>query len=263
MKKFDHVSIKRNNEGSALVVAIVVLLFVSILATIMLYLSGINYRMKKSDLNTRISFYSAETPLETIQSNLVIPLSYTMSKAYMSTNSRYMTFTTADDRRDDFYQTFYDELEDLMITEYGGGCAEDIIDELLYGSSYPVAPGHIYCGAGTIDDLTSAGAFPDNFTSNPEVYIVLPDALATGASSDMFESFCKLHTDSDPDKCRIEFKNIGVVVCQNGYRSHVTTDIVMQFPPLDWDGGISTSTSFEDTKWDVYQLLYYINWEKS
>jgi len=263
MNNTGHISIKKNNKGSALIVSIIVLLFVSILATMILYLSGINYRMKKSDLNTRISFYNAETPLETIQSNLVIPLSYTMNRAYIRTNSKYMDLSTEDARRTDFYNAFYEEFEDLVVNEYGGGDAKSFYTEMLYGSTYPISASNIIIGEGTIDSLTSSGRFPDNFTSTPTVYLVLPSALPTGSSHDMFESFCELSTDSDPNLCRIVFKDVGVVVCQNGYRSQVTTDIVMQFPPLDWDGGAHTSTSSDPTSWDIYQLLYYINWQKS
>ena len=64
-KKYN--SIMYDNKGAALIVCIIVLLFVSILATIILYLSGINYRMKRSDLNNKVTFYESEIPLETMR----------------------------------------------------------------------------------------------------------------------------------------------------------------------------------------------------
>ncbi len=291
MKFSDNRSLKKNNAGSAMVVVIIILLFVSILATVILYMSGINYRMKKSDLNTRISFYNAETPLETMQSDLIVPLSYALNKAYMSTNSRYVTFSSVDDRRVDFYTEFYDELEDLMIKQYGGATigtdgsslvdatlVKNIIHNLTYSSETDFNNGipldHIFVGEGDILALTALGNFPDNFSDVPEIYIVLPDVNpAAGSASDIYETLTELSIyDSisgdlkSADECRLIFKNVGVVVCQNGYRSQVTTDIAMQFPPIDWDGGMGTSTYTtpeSDTSWEVYQLLYYINWQKS
>ncbi len=56
--------INRDNKGSALIVCIIVLLFVSILATVILYMSGVNYRMKKTDMYSKYAFYAAEEPLE-------------------------------------------------------------------------------------------------------------------------------------------------------------------------------------------------------
>jgi len=284
MKYSEDRSIKNNNKGAALIVAVIVLLFVSILATVILYMSGINYRMKKSDLNTRISFYSAETPLETMQSDLVVPLSYALNKAYMSTNSRYVTFSSADDRRLDFYNEFYDALEDVMIKEYGGATVgndgssltdgtliKNMIHNLTYSSETDFNNGvdtsHIFVGEGDIDTITALGSIPDNFTDVPQIYIVIPDAAATGSASDIYESFVELSVYQSgalkgADECRLIFKNVGVVVCQNGYRSIITTDIAMQFPPLDWEGGMGTSTSAGDTSWEVYQLLYYVNWQK-
>ena len=83
MNKFKLFSkIKKDNKGSALIVCIIVLLFVSILATVILYMSGVNYRMKKVDSYSKHAFYSAEEPLERIQSNLLIPISVALNNSY-------------------------------------------------------------------------------------------------------------------------------------------------------------------------------------
>ena len=303
-------SIKKNNRGSALVVCIIVLLFVSILSTIILYMSGINFRMKKSDLNTRISFYSAETPLETMQSNLIVPMSYTLNKSYMTTNSKYEFLGGEDERRRDFYKNYYKDLENLMISTYGGSAIgsdgstettnlliKNIIHNLTYTSDTVLTDGidtsHIFCVGdyptiltgstyvtdpySFVTDLAAAGYLPDNFGPDPEVYIIVCDSFASAPAQTNYEQFVQLSVTTDTtitnpdnaaydtaalknaDECRIVFKNVGVVVCQNGYRSIVITDLAMQFPPLDWDGGGGTSGY---SSWDLYQLLYYVNWKK-
>ncbi|MDE6518408.1 MAG: hypothetical protein K2L18_11285, partial [Acetatifactor sp.] len=62
---------KLNNDGSAIVTVLVVVAFITILATIMLYVSGMNFQMKVADYRTKESFYQAETPVEELRAQLV------------------------------------------------------------------------------------------------------------------------------------------------------------------------------------------------
>ena len=59
---------KLNNKGSALVTVVIVIAFITILATLILYLSVMNFQMKANDYRTKESFYGAEIPLEEIKS---------------------------------------------------------------------------------------------------------------------------------------------------------------------------------------------------
>ena len=115
--------IKENNKGSALIVCIIVLLFVSILATVILYMSGVNYRMKKTDTYTKYAFYAAEEPLERVQSNLIVPISAALNSSYRTCNSIYGFKANASDRRREFYTQFALEFRDLMIKQYGGSAS--------------------------------------------------------------------------------------------------------------------------------------------
>ena len=110
----------KNDKGAALIVCIIILLFVSILATVILYISGINYRMKKADYNTKMSFYAAEEPLERIQSNMIIPVSEALNNAFVTTNSVYAANNTFDAKRKEFYIQFAKEYKKLLIENYGG-----------------------------------------------------------------------------------------------------------------------------------------------
>ena len=113
-------NIIRNDNGSALVVCIIILLFVSILATVILYISGINYRMKKAEYNTKYSFYVAEEPLERMQSNMIIPVSEALNTAFVTTNSVYAADSSFDEKRKEFYIQFAKSYKDLLIKNYGG-----------------------------------------------------------------------------------------------------------------------------------------------
>ena len=56
-----------NNKGAALVTVIVVISFISILATMILYSSGINFTMKATDIRTKKGFYDGEQAVEEIK----------------------------------------------------------------------------------------------------------------------------------------------------------------------------------------------------
>lgn len=73
---------KLNNEGSAIVTVIVVVAFISILATTILYLSGMNFFMKATDLKTKKSFYTAETALEEVKAELTAEVAKASEEAY-------------------------------------------------------------------------------------------------------------------------------------------------------------------------------------
>ena len=63
--------LKLNNAGAALVTVIVVIAFVSVMVTVLLYSAGINYYMKTTDMRIKNNFYSTETALEQIRAALV------------------------------------------------------------------------------------------------------------------------------------------------------------------------------------------------
>ncbi|MDE5803475.1 MAG: hypothetical protein K2I22_11205 [Lachnospiraceae bacterium] len=73
---------KLNNTGSAIVTVIVVVTFISILATTILYMSGMNFFMKMTDLRTKESFYDGEMALEEIKAALMAEASKACEEAY-------------------------------------------------------------------------------------------------------------------------------------------------------------------------------------
>lgn len=80
---------KLNNAGSAIVTVIVVVAFVTILATTVLYTSGMNFYMKMTDLKTKESFYEAETALEAIRAELEDEVSRASGEAYTEVMMHY------------------------------------------------------------------------------------------------------------------------------------------------------------------------------
>src|SRR5574344_1588876 len=72
----------RNNKGMSLVTVIITIGFVSILVSILLMVSMINFKMKKINANAKDSFYSAEQVLDEINLGLQKDISDALSSAY-------------------------------------------------------------------------------------------------------------------------------------------------------------------------------------
>jgi len=106
-----------------------------------------------------------------------------------------------------------------------------------------------------------------NYFGSDGIYVVIPnDFSLCSTTDDVFNSFVTLSL-TKPDgsllpanERRLLLKNVCVVVVNNGYRSVITTDIAFQFPPIYWS---DTNTASEYSEYDVYQLVYYVNWSRS
>lgn len=110
---------KMNNSGSAMVTVLVVIVFMSILATVMLYLSGANFQMKVTDFRTKESFYQAETPVEELRAQLVKDVEIAFAKAYTATVSEYSGMGDAATRESNFRQHFCDEMNTIWENRCG------------------------------------------------------------------------------------------------------------------------------------------------
>ena len=275
MKSIDknHNSIRRDNKGAALIVCIVVLLFVSILATIILYMAGINYRMKKSDYNNKCTFYESEMPLETMQTNLVVPVSEALNNSYVKFNTCYIFNSTGEfNKQRAFYDLFRDEMADLLLKKYSGSDVGDatgannvIVKNILHNLT-GVELDHIYVdttGAydgdtlgyinalGSIDATQRSSGNPPVYFKNDsaadayghsiDTYIVVSTADITGMTSEaIVKDFLQVLyfqadgvTPADLNDRCIYFDNIGVVTVRDGYRSIITTNVAVHFPSLD------------------------------
>lgn len=105
---------KLNNDGAALVMAILVIAFVSILTTVLLYLANMNYQMKSTDFKTKDTFYYSEIPLETIRTRLVMDVANASAEAYHNSVLNYANVDSsvrASEFQSQFYGTIINEWE--------------------------------------------------------------------------------------------------------------------------------------------------------
>lgn len=113
---------KMNNSGAALVTVIVVIAFISVLATVVLYMSGTNYYMKATDKKNKDSFYDAETAMENIRAALMVEAQGAYQDAYQET-VMYFLQDNAAARNDRYRQAFTDAMKvrlEANINAYGG-----------------------------------------------------------------------------------------------------------------------------------------------
>lgn len=73
---------KLNNRGSSIVIVIIAMAMIGILATSILWMSYMNYRIKVNDIKNKDSFYSAETVVEQIMAGVQNEASAAASAAY-------------------------------------------------------------------------------------------------------------------------------------------------------------------------------------
>lgn len=100
-----------NNRGSALLTVILVVGFLTILATTLLYVSGMNYIIKQADYQNKKNFYTGEVALEEIRANLMEDASWASVEAYNEIVRRYVHLGNKEARRLEYNKLFVEMLQ--------------------------------------------------------------------------------------------------------------------------------------------------------
>ncbi len=215
-----------------MVTMIVVVLFITILATTLLYVSGMNFQIKQTDYRNQKSFYSGETSLENIRAQLLVDVSNAAATAYQSVCSEYVTLDTGDSRKWEYNHRFIDALQD----EWNGR------------GDWKVWLGTYMAGGATLE-LTVPDTNSDTVLSTAEVLDVHDD-----------EGYVVIQG------VKVTYTNSA------GYTSVITTDFYVQAPTLNWDVNASEMTAIADdndkkkamvqTKVKAADYVEYVNWTK-
>lgn len=100
-----------NNKGSALLTVVLVVGFLTILATTLLYISGMNLQTKQADYQNKRNFYSGETALEEIRAKLMEDASWASVEAYNDVTMRYVTLQNKGTRKLEYNRVFVEKLQ--------------------------------------------------------------------------------------------------------------------------------------------------------
>lgn len=109
------------DRGFALVTVIVVVAFLSILSTMILYTSSNNSYMKSTDAKIKENFYEAETGLEQFRALLLQMYTDSFNKAYEKTQTEYLFRANGDDRKSNFAHALFDDFE----TQWNAAAVDD------------------------------------------------------------------------------------------------------------------------------------------
>lgn len=83
----------KKNKGSAIVMVLVIIAFISILVSVLYYKSILNYQMKRLDYKSKDTFYSAESALDEIKIGLQKVVVNATNKAYIDVMQNYQNYT--------------------------------------------------------------------------------------------------------------------------------------------------------------------------
>lgn len=140
-----------NNAGAALVTVIVVIAFASIFATVILYMAGLNFHMKSSDMKIKESFYDGEKALEEIRARLMVDASEAFMESYQNTMITYAR-DTGSQRQTNFNKYFVQWFEDKW-----QGKSDAEVQAYLEGAvsqKYSNGFNGVYCNNFTFDEIT-------------------------------------------------------------------------------------------------------------
>ncbi len=225
--------LKVNNSGSTIVTVIVVATFLSILATIILYLSGQNFMMKETNRGTVENFYQSETVLEEVKMGLCEVAAKAAEDAYVQTMVMF-SVTSPFTRYETFETKFFENLEkewDKKLTETPGITLTyaDLLNNMVptdYAGTFSLAPG---CD-GSLDMSEASSGY---------VYLRGLQVSYTGSQ---------------------------------GYYTRIETDFVFTVPVMNWGVSESYKTLTEEhgteevdkrNSYDISDYVNYINWVKS
>lgn len=248
---------KFNNQGSALVVVVIVIAFICILATLLLYLSVMNYQMKATDYNTRVSFYGSEIPLEELRVQLAVDWSKAGEEAYKSVMSQYTTLSTTDLRLAEYQKVMFEELKKIWdarnMDPAGSGSSSwefGITKALGNNSSY-----HVISGDGNTVKCSNAGC-------TCPYHIIIVDLADLPGVTERLEAF------SGTSDNYMVIRGIRVSYSENQFFSVIQTDLRMDVPVVKdasdsamW--GISPVVYKNQDDGTVVEMNYVDTWNDS
>lgn len=102
---------KLNKKGAGMVTVIIAIALVTILCSIVLEISYLNYKMKQTNLKSKDNFYSAETALDEISMGLQNEvISPAISEAYLTVMEEYALYDTTEKKNERMQQVYYERI---------------------------------------------------------------------------------------------------------------------------------------------------------
>lgn len=235
-----------DNKGSALVSVVAVAVFLSVIATTVLYISGKNYQIKANDYQNKNTFYQAEMALDEFKGALVADVSEAFKFAYKEVMPDFAYLDNGDKRNENFKKYYFDYLfyKWTGATKHGTDIPGDVHTHITSS------------GESLYTTVSNYASSLPNFT----MYFIKEDELEPAD-----EKMCIAEDANKPG--RFIIKNVRVWCTQNGYSSYICTDIALD-PPAYYMGVTTTPSGgtpgAADNKDKLYMgdYILYMNWHK-
>ena len=201
----------QDNKGSAMVMIIVIIAFIAILVSVLMFVSFSGYQMRAVDRRGKDNFYTAETVLDEINVGLQGEISGALSKAYSEVMNNFSLYQSANARNKALHEIYYKDLK-----------------ERLWKSSaeqgyYSVAKLQSYLSAESLGDGDGTRA---GFLSGGATYGAIVES-----NLDNIADQYKMEVNNS----RLLLKDLKVsYVDENGYISIISTDIRITLPSLNF-----------------------------
>ena len=265
----------KDNKGAALITVLVCVFFISILGTVLLFMSAQNAKMKSTDYNNKAEFYEAERVLELIETTLTGYVSDASTEAYLKTLYSYSNDGNATVRKASYDSNFYEEFRKMPA--FSAATLADCIIKLVPGSSYTVdglgkvtyqIPASLPAEDGSViyDTFTIAGDITGWSVDYPTVPLYsLPE---TPSPDNCFIAEVKT---TDPftgneviKPAHFEIPSIEVTYTNSkGYVSVIKTSFIVEPPQFTFNASSVFSTSDPEREADCMECVRYLNWMKN
>ncbi len=260
------------NKGSAMVVVIIAMAFIGILASVLMYMSLLNYQMKVNNLKAKDNFYSAETVLDEIRVGMQEDVSASIGDAYQNILLNYAT-STMDEKQVQLRYEFLSKMQESYGIEQSANVyvpdiytpvkmlsflSDEVAERTRLTVTYAIDDTHqVEYGMHREADGTVVGGRTTDGVLRPEDARTIwdPSVGAIDASLSLDEiphGNMKLYTDG------LAYCNLKVTYTDaSGYVSVIQTDLRVKMPDMEFAQSVSLPalTSFSLIANNTLQVL--------
>ena len=232
--------LRLNNNGAAMVSVIVVAAFITILASTMLYFTGMNYQMKSADYQNAKTFYDAEKALDVIKAVLVKDVSVAYELAYRDVMTDYANYSDAEQRNYACAERFVEEMEKIWLARAVGKTEGQKYEEALI----------------------------ELITNDPDIDSAVKSEVVGHIYIDPSEP--PINISKVDSEGKFILSNVKVVShAQGGYNSYIMTDIGLLVPEYDFINGSKSTyeapavpVDAEEKILNMSNSVIYMNWRR-
>ncbi|MBE5939263.1 MAG: hypothetical protein E7266_02600 [Lachnospiraceae bacterium] len=210
---------KLNNSGSTLVLTMMIIAFLTIIASVILAASSTNLAMRQVANVSKNTFYSAEAAVDEINAGLKMTTMDCMSSAYVEVASSLVEITTVGGIT--VAVEVNNDVANMRLKEH-------FIDNVFYAITDVESVGYDSVSIGTsreedIETLEHIKQYLGDFLTNPDAAYI--DSISG-------VSMVKKNMSGD-DVYSIIFEDVVIKYCtEEGYFSNVTVDVSVKYPDI-------------------------------